>query len=147
MTRLAAGEPTVVLRARHAWQRFLAGRPMYGRTFDWHTLEGPCVRRRAGRYWCFYSGGRWETDAYGVDYAVAPDVRGPWSDAGGERGPRVLRTIPGRLVGPGHNSIVTGPDGAEFVAFHAWDPARRVRRMFLAPLLWGPDGPRVRPPT
>ncbi len=142
MTRLASGPPTVVLRARHEWQRFLADRPMYGRRFDWHTLEGPCVRRHAGRYWCFYSGGRWESDCYGVDYAVADHVLGPYVDAGSERGPRVLRTVAGRLLGPGHNSIVVGPDGAERIVYHAWDADMRARRMYVGRLVWTPDGPR-----
>src|SRR3712207_6961952 len=51
--------------------RSLADRPMYGEIYDWHTLEGPCVRKHENRYYCFYSGGRWETDSYGVDYGVA----------------------------------------------------------------------------
>src|SRR5690606_28025997 len=49
MTRLTPGVPLTVLRARHDWQRFLADREMYGRRFDWHTLEGPCVCHRNGR--------------------------------------------------------------------------------------------------
>ncbi len=142
MTALA-GEPLVVLRARHGWQRFLADRSMYGRRFDWHTLEGPCVRLHDGRYWCFYSGGRWETDSYGVDYAVATQLTGPWSDAGAEAGPRVLRTLPGRLIGPGHNSIVLGPDDREYIAYHAWDADMHARRMYLSPLSWTADGPSV----
>ncbi|MGD9765291.1 MAG: glycoside hydrolase family 43 protein [Candidatus Binatia bacterium] len=142
MTQLA-GDPSVVLRARHDWQRFLADRLMYGRRFDWHTLEGPCVRRHGGVYWCFYSGGRWETDSYGVDYAVANRVLGPWSDHGGEAAPRLLRTIPGQLIGPGHNSIVTGADGREYVAYHAWDAHMRMRRMYVSPLTWDAAGPRL----
>ena len=66
MTQLA-GEAKVVLRATHDWQRFQANRLMYGQTWDWHTLEGPCVHKHDGRYDCFYSGGRWETESYGVD--------------------------------------------------------------------------------
>jgi hypothetical protein len=143
MTRLAPDPPVVVLRAHHDWQRFRADRPLYGRRFDWHTLEGPCVRRHAGRYWCLYSAGRWDSATYGVDYAVADAVTGPWSDAGSERGPRLLRTIPRHLIGPGHTSIVEGPDDVEQLAFHAWDVAMHARRMFLAPLRWQPDGPRI----
>jgi len=110
MTELDSQE-TVVLRARNDWQRFQASRPMYDRVWDWHTLEGPFIRKHEGRYYCFYSGGRWETDTYGVDYGVADHILGPYSDAGNESGPRVLRTIPNHVIGPGHNSIVTGPDG------------------------------------
>src|SRR4051812_48084861 len=55
MTRLA-GEPHVVQRARYDWQRYQADRSMYGGVYDWHTLEGPCVRKHEGKYYCFYSG-------------------------------------------------------------------------------------------
>lgn len=147
MTHLSPHE-TVVLRARFDWQRFLAERWMYGGVYDWHTLEGPCVRKHGGRYYCFYSGGRWETDSYGVDYAEAEHVLGPYSHPSELDHPRVLRTQPERVLGPGHNSIVLGPDReTEFIAYHAWDPERSARRLFLDKLLWTPDGPRCPGPT
>lgn len=147
MTSLAA-EGRTVLRAGRDWQRFMANRPMYQDVYDWHTLEGPCVLRHEGRYYCFYSGGRWETETYGVDYAVADHVLGPYSDEGNERGPRVLRTIPGRVLGPGHNSIVLGPDGVTpFIVYHAWDPAQTARRLCIDRLEFGPEGPRCHGPT
>ena len=143
-----AGEPQTVLRAHWDWQRFQADRPMYGETWDWHTLEGPCVRKHEGRYYCFYSGGRWETETYGVDYAVADSVMGPYVDSGSSSGARVLRTAPGHLLGPGHNSLVVGPDDeSEFFAYHAWDTGRDARRLCLDRLLWTPDGPRCSGPT
>jgi beta-xylosidase len=147
MTRLAGQEQTV-LRARSDWQRFLADRLMYGQIYDWHTVEGPCVVKREGRYYCLYSGGRWETENYGVDYGIAESVMGPYSDAGNESGPRVLRSVPGQVLGPGHNSLVRGPDGQpEYIVYHAWDPEGKARRMFLDRLLWTPDGPRCDGPT
>lgn len=148
MTTLA-GEPRTVLRARHDWQRFQAERPMYGGTlWDWHTLEGPCVRKHEGRYYCFYSGGRWETESYGVDYAVADHPLGPYQDTSDSGGARVLRSAPDHLLGPGHNSLVVGPDGeTEHLAYHAWDPGRVARRMCLDRLLWTPEGPRCAGPT
>lgn len=132
----------VVLRAHHDWQRFETNRSIYGGTFDWHTLEGPFVRKHAGRYYCFYSAGRWENETYGVDYAVANHVLGPYSDEGNDSGPRVLHTIPGELIGPGHNSIVRGPDGEDWIVYHAWDARLTARRMFIDHLVWTSDGPR-----
>jgi GH43 family beta-xylosidase len=121
---------------------------MYNGVYDWHTLEGPCVRKHEGRYYCFYSGGRWETEDYGVDYGIADRITGPYSDAGNENGPRVLRTIPDRVFGPGHNSIVVGPDGeTEYVVYHAWGSDRSARRMCLDKLIWTPEGPRCNGPT
>lgn len=147
MTKLA-GEGNVVLRARSDWQRFLADRPMYGGIYDWHTLEGPCVRQHEGRYYCFYSGGRWETESYGVDYGVADSVMGPYSDAGNEAGPRVLRSIPDYVLGPGHNSIVFGlSDRTEYIVYHAWDTDMQARRMCIDQLIWTPSGPRCNGPS
>lgn len=147
MTALAS-EGRVVLRARSDWQRFQNPRAMYGRTWDWHTLEGPCVAKHDDIYYCFYSGGRWEDQTYGVDYGISESVMGPYSDAGNEAGPRVLRTVPNRVVGPGHNSIVTGPDGeTDYLVYHAWDREMKTRQMFVDRLMWTAEGPRCAGPT
>lgn len=132
----------VILRAKHDWQRFERDRAMYDGRYDWHTLEGPFIRKHGQRYFCFYSGGRWEDETYGVDYGVADHVLGPYSDEGNENGPRVLHTVPGELIGPGHNSVVRGPDGEDYIVFHAWDSPMTARRMFIERLLWTADGPR-----
>jgi beta-xylosidase len=145
MTRLA-GQPRTVLRASADWQVFQRQRRMYGGVYDWHTLEGPFVVKRQGRYWCFYSGGAWERPNYGVSYAVADHPLGPWTEPAAD-GPTVLRSVPGRVVGPGHNSIVRGPDGEDYIVYHAWDEARTARRMCVDRLIWTPDGPRTDGPS
>ncbi|MGV3617618.1 MAG: glycoside hydrolase family 43 protein [Fimbriimonas sp.] len=132
---------TVVGRARHEWQRYQARRPMYGGIYDWHTLEGPCVVRHEGRYYCLFSGGNWQNATYGVDYVVADKVMGPYRDDNPGDVPRILRSVPDRLVGPGHNSVVCGPDGQTlYIAYHAWKEGER--RFCLDPLSWTLDGPR-----
>jgi GH43 family beta-xylosidase len=147
MTR-AAGERRTVLRAKCDWQRFQENRRMYDAIYDWHTLEGPFVRWRDGKYYCFYSGGCYQGEGYGVDYGVADSVMGPYSDAGNEAGPRVLKTVPGRVIGPGHHSIVEGPDGkSDWLVYHAWDVNMRARRMCIDPLVWEADGPRCLGPS
>jgi beta-xylosidase len=144
----AADRPRVVVRACGDWQIFQRNRHWYGRIWDaWHTVEGPFVVTHGDRYFCFYSGGCWETADYGVSYAVADHPVGPWRDEGAA-GPLVLRGVPGRVLGPGHNSVVTGPDGQSlFLVYHAWDPARTARRMCLDPLVFTPEGPRCLGPT
>lgn len=142
MTRLA-GEEKVVARAQHEWQRFVSGRIMYGGVYDWHTIEGPCVHKHKGRYYCFFSGGRWENESYGVDYAVADHPMGPYTCDSNDDGARVLRTIPGELVGPGHNSITQSVDGqTDYIVYHAWDAKMTARRMFVEPIVWTEEGPR-----
>lgn len=144
----AADRPRVVVRASADWQIFQRKRHWYGREWDaWHTVEGPFVIEHEGRYICFYSGGCWETTDYGVSYAVADHPLGPWRDEGGG-GPVVLRGVPGRVLGPGHNSVVTGPDGQSlFLVYHAWDPDRTARRMCIDPLVFTPEGPRCLGPS
>jgi len=146
MTRLA-GECRTVLRARYPWTLYQANRRMdvYDRTFDWHTIEAPYVRWYNGRYYCFYSGSNWQTPNYGLDYAVADRVTGPYTGQGREA--RVLRGVPGRVRGPGHHSIIEGPDGRDWVVYHAWNEAMTVRQLCVDPLVWTAAGPRVTPTT
>lgn len=147
MTRLA-GREQIVLRSTQPWQLFKARREMYGQVLDWHTLEGPCVRLHEGRYYCFYSGGCYENETYGVDYAVADQVTGPYRDDSASSGARVLQSVPGRVIGPGHTSIVQGPDEkTDFLVYHAWDSGMQARRMCLDPLEWTNSGPRCAGPS
>ena len=112
--------------------------------YDWHTVEGPFVHKHAGRYYCFYSGGSWQEPTYGVACAVADHPLGPWRDLASEP---LLKTVPGHVIGPGHNSVVTGPGGDDVMVYHAWDPERTARRMCIDPIEWGPHGPRLLGPT
>jgi beta-xylosidase len=145
MDRLA-GDPVPVLRATADWQLFLRQRPMYGRVYDWYTVEGPLVVKRAGRYWCMYSGGSWTTPHYGVSYAVSDSPLGPFLGPDID-GPALLRSRPGELEGPGHCSLVVAPDGSDYLAYHAWDPQHTARRMCIDRLHWTSDGPSTAGPT
>ncbi|ADV66113.1 glycoside hydrolase family 43 protein [Deinococcus maricopensis] len=140
------GERRTVLRATADWQIYRHNREMYGQIYDWYTLEGPFVVKHGGKYYCFYSGGAWEEPNYGVSYAVADHPMGPWTEPDSD-GPTLLRSIPGQVVGPGHNSVVLGPDGHHYLVYHAWDPAKTARRMCLDRIEWTPDGPRTNGPT
>jgi GH43 family beta-xylosidase len=145
MERLA-GHPTAVLSATADWQLFLRQRSMYGNVYDWYTLEGPFVVKRAGRYWCFYSGGAWTGGGYGVSYAVADSPLGPFVEPASD-GPALLRSRPGELEGPGHNSVVVGPDANDYLVYHAWDAGHTARRMCIDRLEWTADAPRTDGPT
>jgi beta-xylosidase len=144
MTRLR-GPSRTILRPSGDWQVYLRNRTMYGQVYDWHTLEGPFVRKYEGRYYCFYSGGSWLEPTYAVGYAVADHPLGPWVEPEGV--PPLLRTIPDKVIGPGHNSVVTGPDGLDVIVYHAWDPGRTARRMCIDPILWTDAGPRILGPS
>lgn len=137
--------PHSVLRPSADWQLFERGRSLYGATYDWHTLEGPCVIHRGGRYWCLYSGGSWQASSYAVGYAVADSPLGPWTEP--PDAPRLLQSVDGHVLGPGHNSVTRAPSGDDVVVYHAWDRERTARRMFIDPLVWTSEGPRVLGPT
>lgn len=144
-TALAA--PTVVARASADWQLYEHAREHYGQTWPaWYTVEGPFTVHRGGRYYCFYSGGAWHGPDYGVAWAVADHPLGPWRDSGND-GPTILRGVPGRTLGPGHNSVVIGPDGKDYIVYHAWDPDMTARRMCIDGLEWTDAGPRCDGPT
>lgn len=147
MTSLA-GEPRVVVRPHADWQLFQAQRAIYGGVYDWHTVEGPALRYHDGRYFCFYSGGAWERENYGVSYVVADHPLGPYRSPAGLDGP-LLRSVAGRVIGPGHNSFTLSPDGTrEYIVYHAWDPARTARLMRIDRLMWDDAGhPIVAGPT
>jgi beta-xylosidase len=134
------GPQITLMRAHAPWQLYQKQRLMAGVRADWYTLEGPTVLKRAGRYYCFYSGGNYQDDTYGLNYLTADHITGPWRDAGDGRGPQVMRTVPGHVLGPGHNSVVRAADGREFIAYHAWDAAFQARQMWVDPLRWTPDG-------
>jgi arabinan endo-1,5-alpha-L-arabinosidase len=142
------GECQEIVRPAFDWTLYQANRhmPVYNETFDWHTIEGPCVIKRGGKYYCFYSGANWQTPRYGVDYVVADHPLGPYSGQG--ENARVLSGIPGEVRGPGHHSIIRSPDGQfDVIAYHAWDPAMKLRRLHIDPLLWTPEGPRCDGPS
>jgi len=135
--------PKAVFRAQSNWQVFQRDREWYGRLWPtWHCVEGPFVVYQNERYWMFYSGGNWHADEYGVGCAVAETVLGPYTDPRVKSGPSILRTANG-LYGPGHNSVVVGPDGEDRICFHAWDSDYRARTLHTAKLKWISGGVEI----
>jgi GH43 family beta-xylosidase len=148
MTALA-GQPLVVVRPHHDWHLFRKDRPMHGKVYDWHTVEGPAVLVHGGRYYCFYSGGAWEHENYGISYVVARHPMGPYRHPAGGHEALLMRTpASGQVIGPGHNCFTMSPDGREtWIVYHAWDAARTARRMCIDRLDWVGDRPLTVGPT
>ncbi len=142
MTELE-GNPQLVRRAHWPWQLYEANKTSHGVTADWYTLEGPTVRQRDGRYYCFYSGGCFQNDTYGVDWLEADSIGGPWREIGCERGPQLMRSIPGEVIGPGHHSIVTTPDGTDYAVYHAWNAEMTRRQMCVDRIDWIDKRPSI----
>ena len=117
-----AGDPRPVTRGRYEWQVSDPQRLEKGGA-RWHTVEGPFVLKRKGLYYQMFSGGNWRNENYGVGYAVSRRIDPPYEwrqPADGELVLPVLRTLPGRVIGPGHNSVVRGPDNQQlFCIYHS----------------------------
>jgi beta-xylosidase len=143
------GPVKTVLRAFADWQIYERNRTLYGRLWEaWHTVEGPYIVYRDGTYYCFYSGGNWQTPGYGVGCAIAKEVTGPYHDPWSKDKASVISTIPNKLIGPGHNSVILAPDNETyFMAYHSWNAERTKRQMCLDPIVWTQNGPYVWNPS
>ena len=141
MTALA-GERVTVMRPQAEWHLYERQRRWYDRVWDWYTVEGPFVRKHDGRYWCFYSGGAWKAENYGISSAVSDHPMGPYGPVVSTDSADVLRTVPGKIIGPGHGSAVVGPDNlTEYLVYHAWDVDHTGRFLHIDRLAWDQGRP------
>jgi GH43 family beta-xylosidase len=135
-----AGSPQPAARARFDWQVYHPNRPEKGGV-RWHTVEGPFVLKHKGRYYLMFSGGNWQNDTYGLGYAVSErmDADEEWKQpCDGEQVMPVLKSNQAQgVIGPGHNSVVRGPDNRQlFCVYHRWDPDLDARVMSIDRLEW-----------
>lgn len=144
MTRLG-GPTTEVLAPSADWQVYARDRPMYGGVYNWHTLEGPSVLERHDRYWLTFSGGAWTGRDYQVSWAVADNPLGPWQAASGVSGRLLATDAPSGLIGPGHNSLCTDPQGRDVIVFHSWDSSHTRREPHVMHIDFTTQGPHLRP--
>lgn len=140
-----AGQPQIVIRPFAEWQLFEADRPMYDQKYDWYTIEGPSLRVHNNRYYCFYSGGAWERENYGVSYVVADHPLGPYTRPSDENA--IFQSVQGIVYGPGHNSFIKTNAENEYIIYHAWDITRTARKMCIDRLIWDGDKPILHGPT
>ena len=142
-----SGELTRVTAPEHAWQIFEAQRAEKD-GHDWYTVEGPAILRHRQRYYEMYSGGCYYRDNYAMSYAVSATPQGKeglqdrsWQDWAGPTGQDseavLVRGDGEHLIGPGHNSIVYGPNNVDlYIAYHAWQPDMIERRACIDRLFW-----------
>jgi GH43 family beta-xylosidase len=133
------GRPRPVSRPRFDWQIYDPHRIEKGGV-RWHTIEGPFVLHHKGLYYQMFSGGNWRDPGYGVCYATTNDLAraGEWEQAcDGATSLPILRTVPGQVIGPGHNSVVRGPDNRQlYCVYHRWEVNRTGRLLAIDPLEW-----------
>ena len=148
-----AGQPQPVTLPRYDWQVYDPRRAEKGGV-RWHTIEGSFVLERKGIYYQMFSGGNWQNLSYGVSYATTTDLDTleEWTQvADGEQILPILQTVPGIVVGPGHNSVVRGPDNQQlFCIYHRWAADNSARVLAIDPLDWAGErmlilGPSITP--
>ncbi|WP_114951237.1 glycoside hydrolase family 43 protein [Sphingosinicella terrae] len=137
------GDPVALLRNDTDWEA--------------HVIEAPTMVRRGDSYILFFSANHfgWEThqrlSPYSIGYARCSGPVGPCTDAAENP---ILHSYNDReagcLSGPGHQSVFE-LGGRHFISFHAWAATRGCRRfdnrryMYIAPLGWDGDTPRIAP--
>lgn len=97
-------------------------------------VEGPTLYVHDGRYHLFYSANDYGSEYYGVGYAVADTVTGPYTKPSEEP----LMSSTAVAAGPGHGMVLETGSGTWYV-HHAWPPdavgsAVPGRQMWLTPL-------------
>jgi len=77
--------------------------------------EGPYVMRHKDKYYMTYSANSYESPFYGIGYATADQVTGPWTKHVGNP----ILQKPGELVGVGHSAMFTDKEGKLRIVFHS----------------------------
>ena len=121
------GEMKEIMRNDAVWERNL--------------VEGPFVLRRKDWYYMFYSGngccGRGCNYALGV--ARAKNLLGPWEKY--QHNPILAGNA--EWICPGHGSIVTDPQGRDYLLYHAYHAKTFVyvgRQGLLDEITWNENG-------
>ncbi len=122
----------------------LAGEPtrLIHRDQDWEgdLIEAPTIVERDGTYVLLYSANAYNSLDYGIGYATAPALLGPWTK---HEGPWISTdTFDFELVGPGGQDVVVDGDH-EYLALHGWDDFLTRRALYLVPLEWNGATPSI----
>lgn len=126
------GEPVALLASDAAWEQPL--------------IENPALIATGRSYVLLYSGGWWESDGYAVGYATCDSALGPCAKVTVDQ---PLLASAGDQAGPGGASMVTGPAGDQWLAYHAWTPGAvgydtgGTRSLRFAAWTWGNGEPVV----
>lgn len=96
--------------------------------------EGSFVLKHNGTYYITYSANSYESPFYGVGFATAPSVSGPWTKY--ENNPILQK--PGELVGVGHSAMFTDKDGNLKIVFHAHASTTKIhpRHMYISSVMF-----------
>ena len=79
------------------------------------VVEAPTLHHQDGYYYLLYSGATYDNEFYAVGYAVAKSLLGPYKKADDP-----FLVTEGKVVGPGHQSLVKDGAGKTWLVYHAW---------------------------
>lgn len=111
------GQAAVVIRPTEDWEK------RHGR-----VTEGPWMLKHGGVYYLMYSGSGAMGPDYAIGYATAGSPLGPFSKF--PANPIAARG--NGVFGPGHHSVVAGPDGRLWMLYHQKNTAKVDWDRFLA---------------
>lgn len=107
-------------------------------------IEAPSMAPVAGTWLLLYSGNSWNSSRYAVGYALCYGPQGP---CGKPEGDNLALRSTYVVEGPGSAEMFRTPDRELKVAYAGWDVGEvghpNPRRLHLAPVSMGPDGPGV----
>jgi len=118
-----------------------------------HSIEGPFIVRRGDYFYLFVSFDRCcrgLESTYNVRVGRSAKVTGPYVDADGkvmtEGGGTLVLGTTGRVIGPGHNSILIEGD-QYYLVHHFYDGDDNGRsKLQIRPLTWADGWPRAGEP-
>jgi beta-xylosidase len=124
------GQPIPLLSSNAAWEQPL--------------IENPALIAAGHSYVLLYSGGWWGSAGYAIGYATCDTPLGPCTKGTTDQ---PLLASGGDQAGTGGASVVTGPAGDQWLAYHAWNPDAvgynngGVRSVRFAALTWSDTRP------
>jgi beta-xylosidase len=127
------------------------------RSWEGDLIEGPWMLFKDGYYYLFYAGNAYYDQRYATGVARSRRADVPLAEqlAAIDAPPRLEKHGPPILAsdgqdpwqGPGHGSVVTGPDGLDYFVFHAWQKGLvaggHPRLGMLEPIRWRDGWPTI----
>ena len=130
--------PILVSKPEQPWETI---------TGNWRWNEGAFVFKRKGLYYLMFSSGFYASETYSIGYATSNSPLGPFTKA--KENP-ILKTVPSKVSGPGHNSVITGPDGQLYCVYHVHtfihEPSQN-RQVFIDKISFNHDKLIIEGPT
>ncbi|MFZ4262414.1 glycoside hydrolase family 43 protein [Sphingobacterium sp. HJSM2_6] len=92
--------------------------------------EGPFIIKHKKKYFMTYSGNSYESPFYGIGYATADQITGPWT----KYAHNPILQKPKNLVGVGHSATFKDKEGNWRVVFHAHHSQTKIhpRIMYIS---------------